>query len=281
MVTAWSRRKDDSNDKRLREAINLLVEEPDDIDDVSKILQRQVPSGYRLTVEDTSSLKEGGFDLSRLNPGSTAFWSRRSPCDIAAWDAKTSVEYPNAEEKITYQAPRYRSKFSTKMTAYTIRNGQKHRFKIKLGQEVHSEIIVVRLRQYMGFHQDHMRHYPQVKMYLGDKSYAQFERDLQVKYGTEQLRRHVLQRGKDEDTGEAWVVFRDVAIEARPSEQIRVSAIDYGSYDGSRTREVRSSALLYAFLAQGDHCTKNSRYASTFRIRLYPAVLLICGRLYV
>ncbi|CAB9524538.1 expressed unknown protein [Seminavis robusta] len=258
IITPWTTRKDDTKKDTL-ESVNLDVEEPDHVQEVSKILGRDIASGYRLTKEDTEALKEGDFDLSRLNPGSTAFWSRPNSEGLAMADEKVSAEYPRSDEKVTYLSPRYRSKFSTKMTGYVMRNGEKHRFKIKLGAEVHSEIIVIRLRQYMGFHQDQMRHYPQLKMYLGDKSYAQWERDLQLKYGTEQLRRHILQRGQDEETGEAWVVFRDVAIEARPKTQIRVSAVDYGAYDGSRSREVRASALIYAFTAQGDHSTKNSR----------------------
>jgi len=257
IVTAWKRRRDDPT-QRL-EATNLDVEEDDHVQEVSKILQKEVSSGHRLSSEETRLLKAEGFDLSRLNPGSTEFWKRPVQGHVAQWDAKTANEYPLSGEKIIYLAPRYRSKFSTKMTAYVWRNGRRHRFKVKLGMEVHPEIIVCRLRQHMGFFQDHMKHFPKLKMYLGDKSYPQWERDLQVKYGTEQLRRHVLRRGRDENSGEDWIVLRDVAIEARPISQVRVSAIDYGAYDGARSREVRSSALVYAFFAQGDHSTKNSR----------------------
>ena len=260
MVTAWSRRKDDTKQrKESLEATNLDVDQDDHVQEVSRILKADIASGHRLTTEETKILKGEKFDLSRLNPGSTAFWKPPTVGQIAQWDEQYASEYPSPEERITYLAPRYRSRYSTKMTAYVWRNGQKHRFKVKLGPEVHSEIVVGRLRQHMGFFQDHMKHFPELKMYLGDKSYAQWERDLQVKYGTQQLRRHILRRGRDDDTGEDWVVFRDIAIEARPKTQVRVSAVDYGAFDGSRSREVRSSALIYAFFAQGDHSTKNSR----------------------
>jgi hypothetical protein len=258
MMVAWSRSKNDVNSDVL-ESVNLDVDEPQHVEETAMILGKKIGRGYRLTSDDTRALKERGFDLSRLNPGSTAWWSRPNDESLARLEAATSPEYPTPDEKVIYLAPRYRSKFSTKMTAYTWRNGEKHKFKIKIGQEVHPEIIAIRLRQHMGFHQDQMRHFPQLVMHLGDKSYTQWERDLQVKYGTEQLRRHILRRGKDEETGEAWVVLRDVAIEARPKSQIRVSAVDYGAYDGSRSREVRASALIYAFLALGDHSTKNTR----------------------
>ena len=259
MIASWNRRREDKPNQDILEATNLHVDEQEHIQEVSRILNREIEKGYRLAQEETKALKQGDFDLSKLNPGSTAFWGRPSPENLQRWEQVGAAEYPLPGERITYLAPRYRSKFSTKMTAYVWRNGERHRFKVKLGQEVHSEIIVGKLRQFMGFHQDHMRHFPQLKMYLGDKSYGQWERDLQVKYGTEQLRRHILQRGRDGKTGEDWVVFRDVAIEARPKSQVRVSAIDYGAYDGARQREVRASALVYAFMAQGDHSTKNSR----------------------
>ena len=252
---AWTRRKED---KKVVEATNLVVDRVT-VEEVSQILEKEVLIGYQLATEDTKKLKENGFDLSRLSPGRAAFWSPPSAEDFSLWDQQRQGDYPQEGEKVIYKGPRYRSAYSTKLTAFVWRDGRKHPFKIKLGQEVHSEIIVGRLRKRLGFQQDHMKHFPEIKIWLGDKSYMQFERDLQVKYGTQQLRRHLLKRGEDENTGEPWVILRDVALEARPSSQVRVSPVDYGAYDGSRAREVRASVLIYAFLAQGDRSYKNFR----------------------
>lgn len=146
MVTAWSRNKNIAA-KEVQEAVNLEVTETEHLQEVSTILGYEVQPNQRLSMEDTVALKDGGFDLSKLNPGSTAFWRRPIAENLARLDGAILGEYPTLDEKIVYQAPRYRSKFSTKMTAFVWRNGEKNRFKVKLGQEVHSEIIVCRLRQ--------------------------------------------------------------------------------------------------------------------------------------
>ena len=54
MVTAWSRRKDDSRQrKESLEAVNLDVEEAHHVQEVSKILGSEVTSGHRLSIDET------------------------------------------------------------------------------------------------------------------------------------------------------------------------------------------------------------------------------------
>jgi hypothetical protein len=130
---AWHSQKDD---KKALEATNLVVD-MELAEEISGILGREIDQGHRLETEELLQLKETGFfDISRINPGATAFWKRPSEEDFLKWDETYASEYPRGEEKIIYQGPRYRSSYSTKMTAYTWRNGQKHLFKIKLGPEV-------------------------------------------------------------------------------------------------------------------------------------------------
>ena len=138
-----------------------------------------VPNGY--IVNQINILKSKDFDISCINPGVSSFWKQTTFNQVLIEQKKESALFPTKDEKLTYDAPRFRSMYSTKMTAKFMRNGEQHKVKIKLGDEVHCDIICSNLRRYMGFFQDKMKHYDEIKMYLGSKTYTQFERDISLK----------------------------------------------------------------------------------------------------
>ena len=240
------------------EASNLVVEGANQRE-ISALLQKEVAVGHYLAPSEIDQLKRGGFDISNIHPGVSAYLARTTPADVDRVRASRAHEFPGPDERSIYKEPRYRSSYSTKFTAEFERDGVTYKLKVKLGQEVHSHLISFRIREYLGFHQDQAQHRDEVTIYLKNKTYEQFERDLAVMYGISQLRQCIVRRGVDQRTGEEWVVFKDVMLESRPKHEIRVSTIDPGVYDGKNRRELRARILVNAFLGTGDTMVRNNR----------------------
>lgn len=251
----WRYKKDDPE---CIEASNLVVEEGNQAR-INACLGKALPAGHHLSPAEVAELKLNGFDLSLLNPGVSGYWRRRTVEEVEAERAALAPRFPRPEEKLTYEAPRYRSVFSTKLTASFVRDGKVHRLKIKLGPEVHPEAISSRLRANMGFPQDQNLHRDEITLHLGSRTYDQFERELGLKYGVEQLRRVIARRGADPRTGEEWVVFKDSLLCLRPEDELRVAIHDQGAWDGANRREERTQFLLNAFLGVGDTLPHNHR----------------------
>ena len=68
----------------------------------------------------------------------------------------------------------YRGAGSPKFNVYVLRDGKPIKIKLKIGSEVHAEIVSSELMKLCGMNQDHMRYQRSVKLYLGDKTYEQF-----------------------------------------------------------------------------------------------------------
>lgn len=240
------------------EASNLVVDAPLR-HEVRETLGRDVHEGQYLSPTDLAELKAAKFDLSRLMPGVSPFWERPNSEAFSAALAEEAKQFPTPQEKVTYKGPRYRSWISTKMSATFERDGQKHLIKIKVGEEAHSDILTSYLRRAMGFFQDKMQHREDFTLHLGDKTYQEFERDIAIKYGINDLKQAIVRRGADPDTGEEWVVFKSAALELRPESDIRATTVDAAVYDGINRRELRSRRLLRAFLGLSDIKPTNHR----------------------
>ncbi len=244
------------------EASNLVVE-GFNINAVNAILSEHMGHTKEinryLTPDEITTLKQNGFDLSILNHGVSAFHEPTTYREVEAKRIECLPQFPTDDEKLTYTAPRYRSAFSVKFTAAFERNNKKIKLKVKLGPEVHPDLIASQIRAYMGFHQDTMLYREKIKIWLGPHSYDRFERDIAIKYGLPRFRQCIAERGKDDKTGEVWVVFKDGLLELRPETEIRATIMDLGIYDNSNRRELRSRHLLNAFLASGDALPRNHR----------------------
>ena len=245
-------------DQKAVEASNLVVDERNQ-QKLSTLLQRELLVGHYLAPEEITTLKAAHFDISLISPGVSAFWRRTTVPEVDAKRAKYNDMFPREDERLTYEEPRYRSDYSTKLTASHTRDGKKIKIKIKLGTEVHADLLASRLREYMGFNQDQMRHRDEIKVHLGHKTYMQFEREICIKYGVTDLRRCIARHGTDAKSGEDWVVFKDALIELRPDDEMRATILDTGVYDGQNRREQRTHFMLRAFLGGGDSVPKNHR----------------------
>lgn len=246
------------DEPRALEASNLAADSHNR-EEISACLRQDLPVGHYMSPDELRLLKERGFDISLISPGVSAFWRRTTVAEVEAKRARYTPMFPRPDEKVTYDGPRYRSDYSTKFSGAYWRDGKKYKVKIKLGLEVHPDFIVGRLREYMGYSADQMQHREEIKVHLGDKSYDQFERELGLKYGVIESSGNAWRRGEEPDTGERYVVFKDVLIELRPEDEIRVSICDVGSYDGTNRREWRSKDLLSACLGTVDGPPRNYR----------------------
>ena len=125
------------------EASNLVVEDFN-INAVNAILgayghSKEINS--YLTPDEITTLKQNGFDLSILNHGVSAFHEPTTYDEVEVKRAECLPQFPTDDEKLTYTAPRYRSAFSVKFTAAFERNNKKIKLNVKLGPEVHSDLI--------------------------------------------------------------------------------------------------------------------------------------------
>ncbi len=245
-------------DPNALEASNLVIP-PEKHRDVANILDKEVPIGQCLSPEDIKKLNAHQFDLSLLNPEKhSPFWKKIDASSFLEELEEEAKLFPQPEEKLTYKGPRYRSWGSTKMSATFVRDGKKYLIKVKLGGEIHSDILCSHLRRAMGFYQDKMQHRENLTLHLGNKTYQEFERDISIKYGINTLKQAITERGVDKE-GEEWVIFKCAALELRPESEIRATTIDPILYDGANHRELRARRLLRGFLSLIDTKPTNHR----------------------
>ena len=157
------------------EANNLVVSEFKE--EVNSCLGISLYESTILTEEQLRKIKKCGFDISKLNPVANPL------IDVVPTpQVNSKVVFPEESEKITFRKMKYSSSGSPKLQASFIRNGKKHKIKIKMGFEVHSEITTSELAKSLGMHQDPIMPRKKVKLFLGKLSYEAFTTMWKRKY---------------------------------------------------------------------------------------------------
>lgn len=225
---------------------NNLQVGPMNLESIQTCLGANVEVGSYLEESQLQQLRRCGFDLSLLNPGISALWS-----PVEAQSARQLLNinedwFPKEGEKIHYQKVNFRGHTSPKVKVYYLRNGVEQKVKLKLGQEVHSDIAVSRLFELVGLNQDKMQYKPFVKVELGKKSFQHLKSMFVNKYGLENFNRHLHSWGGE--AGRQWVIFKDALFETRANKELRVSPFDISSWDLGNRREYRSLLLLWAWV---------------------------------
>ena len=137
-----------------------------------------------------------------------------------------------------------------------LQDGKEVKVKLKIGSEVHSEIVASELMRLIGMNQDHMQYRKSVKLYLGKKTYEQFISEMANKTGTELANQFIWGHGGER--GNEWVLIKDFLYEIRPTDELRTANIDFFSWDFTDRREFRSLLLLWGWLALND--TKHENF---------------------
>lgn len=237
------------NDASKVESFNLMVDASNH-DEIVKCLKVDVKNGHYLSQIELARLDSCGFDLSRLNPGVSALWKEVDEEELGGIRSTNFDLFPSEGDRLKFEKVRINGKGSSKLTVSFKRGGKKEKIKIKVGDEVHSDIVASKLGQFIGLNQDHMLFRKKVRIHLDGTSYDSFAAEFSAKNGDESLSRFVTAHGSDEEGD--WILMRDVHFETRPEDEWRLAPFDPGAWDLQNRREYRSLFLFYAWLAIED-----------------------------
>ena len=233
------------------QAFNLRTEEKN-IRLIRGCLGEKIKLHYYLSPEDLKQLIKCGYDISKIDPGVSAFWQRPSTSELRE---PTELDYfPTEEERIVYKRVNFRSRLSEKIKTKfkSKRDGKTYELKVKMGQEVHSELVVSKLLAAVGLNQDRVQYRKKVRIYLEDDSLDDFFSSFASKYRIESIARFIKAHGVEEETGIEWIEINDVLLEGRPEDEVRVAPFDIGSWDLQNRREYRSLILLLGWMGIHD-----------------------------
>ncbi len=229
------------NNKKKIEANNLQVY-PTNQDIISEKLGYNVPCGHYLSNNEILTLMHQDFDISLIDPGISLLWKDKKE--------EEKIEYknlfPQEKQRVYFKKVIYRGHNSSKIRLIYQDGKKEEELKLKIGQEVHTELFTSRLFRQLGLNQDVMQYRDKFKIYLGDIQFHQFKSLFTNKYGIDDFVRYVSEHGRDEHGD--WVVFEDILLETRKIAEQRVSPVDISSWDLLNRREYRSLLLLWGWV---------------------------------
>lgn len=237
------------NDPTDLEAANLIVENSN-YAEINNCLSSQMEIDNYLSREELDLLKKCGMDISKINPGVSALWQPVTQKRIEEIRKGRSDLFPEVEDKIFFDKVKLSGAGSPKMVVEFTRNGKKNKLKLKMGVEVHSDILTSMMGRFLGFSQDQMSYREKVRVYLGKVSYEKFQSQFSRKYGQESIARYIDAHGGEK--GDEWIDITDVLYEAKPKEEMRLTGLSINSWDLSNRREYRSLLLWFGYFNIGD-----------------------------
>ncbi|NRA46442.1 MAG: hypothetical protein HRU09_15940 [Oligoflexales bacterium] len=238
-------------DKDGIEAFNLRTSNGN-ILPIRACLGLHIPINHYLNPDQLKKLIECGYDISKIDPGVSAFWERRHEYDEQ--EDEEPEYFPKDEDRIIFKRVNFRSRLSEKIKTKfkNKRNGKTYDLKIKMGQESHTDYAVSKLLEQIGMHQDRVQYRKHVRVYLEDDSVDEFFSAFASKYRIESVARFIKAHGVEEGTGIEWIEIKDVLLEGRPEGEVRVAPFDVGSWDLQNRREYRSLILLLGWMGVHD-----------------------------
>lgn len=240
------------------QANNLQIKNIVEENAINQLLTgNKIKIGDYLTEQQIQTLLKNDYDISKIDPGKSAFWQEISAKEKLSY--KDPKYFPTDTTQIIFDrvlyggsnSPKVRIKFSNKYNKMTAA-------KLKIGAEVPSELASAALLKLLGFNVDSMAYYPKIVIHLKEKSFENFEAEMRQKFGQVSNIRYNFERGVDIN-GERFITWQDVLIESRPDEEIRVGPLDSASWDLANRREYRGSMLAFAWLALNDLKSDNKK----------------------
>ena len=189
------------------ESFNLQVDSKNLLQ-INSCLNKKLRSGDYLSQEEIKDYKNVML-ISLYNPGVSALWHPVSAEKLKQIRSDKSNLFPTEQDTLNYERIIYRGHQSAKIKVSYLKNGKKIDIKLKLGQEVHSDIATSKLLELIGFNQDNA-HKKKVEINLGKTSYHEFKSDFVNKYGLERFIRYVKSYEKRE--GNERETFEDVLL---------------------------------------------------------------------
>jgi hypothetical protein len=206
-------------------------------------------------IEQTDS----GADLSLLNPPTNStFWKN---IDIANVDVKKRYYgdnhfYKNIFTKLPKKSGKFKKVRKTqskpKIDFTTKFDGEKRKFKLKLGAEMHSEITAAALASTLGFHVDISKYVRDFKLELPkDKSVRKVKKEWNSYFDDYDFDKYVKETGKDSD-GKKYIIFHEALIETKPEELTRIGPWAWGEHEHRDLRETRGLFLFNVWISNND-----------------------------
>lgn len=241
----FSRYKFEKDDKKKIAANNLIISN-NELVDVQACLGEYKKLGEYLQQDEIIKLKECAFDISRFDPGVSSLWQGLKQGDLEGIHKVSENVYPQESEIVYFDKVILRGHQSPKIKVEFTRDGIKRSLKLKMGYEVHTDKASSKILELVGLNQDSMKYYPRLKVHLGKTPFEEFRSTFANKYGVESIIRYITSHGSDEKGD--WILLHDLLLETRDNDEIRVSPIDFSSWDLGNRREYRSLLLLWGWL---------------------------------
>jgi hypothetical protein len=267
MVFEWRVEKGSRPCHAAREATNLV--NPD--------------SGEFYTPDELAALIRSGFDISKLDPPSeTPFW--RAKEDISKIDIVDNYlsgrdpvhggivsRFPEFDGAVFDLDKTHKTQSKPKLDVFYVDEdcGKKSRkkqkkcrqgFKLKFGMETHADPPANALLAALGFNSDVSMHLKNVRVYLGEHSRREVEKDWIGYFDRQRLHTYiplesVLQegeagRGRDE-RGE-YFVFKETVAEPKLREVERIGMFTFSWGLAAQWREARALFLFNAWIGNAD-----------------------------
>jgi len=244
------------------EANDLIVDEIN-FSNISRCVQGK-ELGQFLSNDEIISLKKCGFDISKLNPVKNPLiepMTKESQDKLLATLLHEQSElFPKEGEDLYFSEVKFSGYGSPKMSGYFLRNGKKYKMKIKVGDEVHSEVTTSMLGRFLGLHQDVPKHVEKVKVFLGEATFKDFKTSFVRKYGKEAIG-YVTDHGVEGN--QEWIELTDVLLEANPEDIIKLDNYEPEGWDLTNRRSTRAQILWYNLVNLWDAKPGNFRVMLT------------------
>lgn len=222
-----------------------------------------------LTTDKIKTLIKSGVDLSRFNPDpESTFWEKQnriSAVDVRqASRGETLSIYSHSRARIP-DVPVYyfdeirKSATKPKMDVFTQdQKGKKTgKFKLKFGEEAHSQPTVSALMMTLGFPTDIYAYQRDIKVILGKKTVSDLTLDWESYYRREgagktyKIENYIREQGVDPALGN-YVIFKEGSVEMRVPEIERLGGWAFADFDHQNFREVRALMLLQMWVDNTD-----------------------------
>lgn len=240
------------NDRNLIPASNLLDSE----------------TGTFLTLEKVRKLQNNKFDISKLNPPSSAFWTNNG---VEAYDAYNEIYFgeklfPDRSIEIpTFYYERMGNgniKIKTKFLDTTDLNKKgepkKKSVTIRLGHEAYATVLSSHLARAVGYPANPNTFRKKIKLVLGDISFEQFVQEWMNAHGSEQGTplTHI-----ERIAGENAVYIKNANLEAYPKDELyrKMGPFRMGDNGFGNRREYRGMVLYTSLISLQDQFEYQSR----------------------
>lgn len=225
-------------------------------------------TGRYLDQKRISELKSLGADLSSYGPGKkSSFWQEQDVSKVKVADAlngRTLAPYKGLKlyvpKDLVFNFDKMRqSDTKPKMDVFAFDpQGNKVKYKLKFGAELHSDPTIAAMVMTLGFPADMTRYVRDVKVIFSKKNtFTELKREWEVYYLRDsakagyKIEQFIKSSGVTAE-GDFYVIFKDGLIELKPEGVERIGGWSWKDNGHSSLREVRGLIMVQMWMDQTD-----------------------------